>query len=84
VEGVPELATLVGGQPKTPIVLSIVYDMEKYVNRGSTVHDSSKEAAELAKKGPKFPSGPKLGGFTVRKITNAFGNTATYHCPSQV
>jgi hypothetical protein len=29
------------------------------------VHDSSKEATELAKKGPKFPWGPKLGAFTV-------------------
>jgi hypothetical protein len=29
------------------------------------VHDSSKEATELAKKGPKIQWGPKLGAFTV-------------------
>jgi hypothetical protein len=30
------------------------------------VHDSSKEATELAKKNPKFPWGLKLEAFTVR------------------
>jgi hypothetical protein len=29
------------------------------------VHNSPKEATELARKGPKFPRGPKLEGFTV-------------------
>jgi hypothetical protein len=29
------------------------------------VHDSSNETTELARKCPKFPSGPKLGAFTV-------------------
>jgi hypothetical protein len=35
--------------------------------RSSLVHDSSKEATELAKekKGSKFPWDPKLGAFTV-------------------
>jgi hypothetical protein len=36
------------------------------------VHDSSKEATELAKIGPKFPQAPKLEAFTV--LVLSFGH----------